>query len=428
MSTNCRLAFIPIIIFVDYLNVDGVSAPEKFDKLQWVVIVKMTSLVTSLVVVCGTFMLNLSCGGEKNSPPPQVAPSISVQLINQEVSIGASATFIIVAEGSAPLFYKWKWNGIVINGETNPTYTTPQLVPSDNLSKLTVTVSNDNGSITSAQATLSVSGGPRPPNFGDIRFKFVDAFPIPLQINQSTNIIGGYAIKFSNLLGSSLEIGGPGANIPLDMSWNIALFNLPVGIYGYNTIYQSGYLNNFKLDLSLLNDPKSVITSLDFCAAPNAYAWELMQAPSGDSYSLGTKTLLIGDLRAAAAQEGILSRVITAISFDSGLVTFVSYGSQGDTGTVYETQVELATPNTIGSIAATLAQSGYIITAIGGNAVDGFFLVGTRVKGDVVPRPFVTWSRNGTTVVGRGYAFVGHVYLPDPSNPYVGTDLWLLEQ
>jgi hypothetical protein len=35
----------------------------------------------------------------------------------------------------------------------------------------------------------------------------------------------------------------------------------------------------------------------------------------------------------------------------------------------------------------SLAAQGYIITAIGGDPTNGLLLVGTRVKGDTMPRP-----------------------------------------
>jgi hypothetical protein len=59
--------------------------------------------------------------------------------------------------------------------------------------------------------------------------------------------------------------------------------------------------------------------------------------------------------------------VITAVSYDAnGQIFYLSYGWQGDPGTVYGSQVVMATVEITPSAATYLANAGYIITAIGG--------------------------------------------------------------
>ena len=43
----------------------------------------------------------------------------------------------------------------------------------------------------------------------------------------------------------------------------------------------------------------------------------------------------------------------------------------------------------VGSAATALAGEGYFISAMGGNDIDGYVLVGMRVQGDTIPRPLV---------------------------------------
>ena len=88
-----------------------------------------------------------------------VAPSITSQPANQTVTAGQTATFTVVATGSAPLSYQWNKNGAAISGATSSTYTTPATTSTDSGAKFTVVVSNSAGSITSNAATLTVSGG-----------------------------------------------------------------------------------------------------------------------------------------------------------------------------------------------------------------------------------------------------------------------------
>ena len=93
-----------------------------------------------------------------------VAPSITTQPANQTVTAGQTAMFSVVAAGTAPLSYQWRKNATNISGATAASYTTPTTTTADNNSKFDVIVSNSGGSITSAQATLTVSAAPVAPS------------------------------------------------------------------------------------------------------------------------------------------------------------------------------------------------------------------------------------------------------------------------
>ena len=86
-----------------------------------------------------------------------VAPSISTQPVNQSVVVGQSATFSVIATGGGTITYQWKKNGTDISGATNSTYTTPATSIGDNGAVFTVVVSNAAGSVTSTEATLTVT-------------------------------------------------------------------------------------------------------------------------------------------------------------------------------------------------------------------------------------------------------------------------------
>jgi hypothetical protein len=120
------------------------------------------------------------------------------------------------------------------------------------------------------------------------------------------------------------------------------------------------------------------------------------------------------DFAAAAAAEGQQSRVITAVSFNNGQVVYFSYGWAQDTSTMYETQVSITTLENAGSAATNLALQGYILTAIGGDGglTDTIALVGTRVKGDTLPRPILIVPYGGSYApLMQGYAIVGEIQI-----------------
>ncbi len=85
------------------------------------------------------------------------APVITTQPSNQSATVGGTATFTVVAEGTSPLSYQWQKAGNNISGATSSSYTTPATALTDNGSQFDVVVSNSLGSVTSNKATLSVS-------------------------------------------------------------------------------------------------------------------------------------------------------------------------------------------------------------------------------------------------------------------------------
>ena len=89
-----------------------------------------------------------------------VAPAITTQPANQSVTEGQTATFSVTATGTAPLTYQWKKDGTAISGATSSTYTTPATSSADNAAVFTVVVTNGTGSVTSSNATLTVTAAP----------------------------------------------------------------------------------------------------------------------------------------------------------------------------------------------------------------------------------------------------------------------------
>ena len=85
------------------------------------------------------------------------APTITTQPGNQSVVAGQTATFSVVAKGTAPLNYQWQRNGSNIAGASSSSYTTPGTTTSDSGSAFDVVISNSAGTVTSSAATLTVN-------------------------------------------------------------------------------------------------------------------------------------------------------------------------------------------------------------------------------------------------------------------------------
>jgi hypothetical protein len=317
---------------------------------------------------------------------------------------------------------------MALNGNSS-SFTTPPAVTSDDQSTLAVTVSNSAGVVTSTMATLSVPGSPRRPTVGDLRFKDVGTFPLPLSGVEYTNILGGMSASYGNKVGTPLLIGSAGpvgvAGGPGNCSWSYGLFLLPKGAVGRTTSYISGVLSDFSTDLATLVGPNTVITSLDLFEGQDAYALQAIKTSGSDVYLFGSATVLPGELQSAISREAAIGRVITAVSVSAGQATYISYGRQGDLSTIYESNTLPATSSTVGSVATGLAQQGYVITAVGGNCRDGFLLVGTRVQGDSTPRPFHVTSQ---MVSDRGYTMVGSIFIYNSASPATSNNIYFYEQ
>jgi hypothetical protein len=88
-----------------------------------------------------------------------VAPGIATQPASASVSVGQSATFAVVASGTAPFTYQWLRNGASITDATAAIYQTPATTLADSGAKFTVRVTNAKGNVLSGEATLTVSQG-----------------------------------------------------------------------------------------------------------------------------------------------------------------------------------------------------------------------------------------------------------------------------
>lgn len=97
------------------------------------------------------------------------APIVTTQPADQSVAQGATATFNVVASGTAPLAYQWQkqmngsstWTNVSGGvGATTAAYTTPAVSTNDNAAKFRCVVSNSVGSVTSNAVGLTVTALP----------------------------------------------------------------------------------------------------------------------------------------------------------------------------------------------------------------------------------------------------------------------------
>ena len=386
-----------------------------------------------LLSVLGFHLLGCAPSLSDAKPPFDSPPAITAQPQNQTVPLGLAATFSVNVTGS-PIQYQWNRNGSPIPGATGRTYTIPATVTTDAGSIFTVTVSNNTfGKVTSSPASLTLTG--RAPKAGDLRFQQVDA---AFTLNgyddggtSETTLSGRYIYHYG--AGTPLFLGpGHCLNSPLTdgvgCSWEFQQFQLPSNISTPGIQYASDFYSNLQSDMQLgTNTPfgpiNYVVTSLDLEQASNQFAASWIPSLQGN-FDSSQQTVSLANLQAAATQEGAHSRVITAISFDSGSVVYFSYAWQQDPSTIYEANVVTSTFASVASNIANLAAQGYILTAMtpSGNG-DNYILVGTRVQGDTLARPLMTVTQSTPgpiSLTQKGYAIVAVLSDPNGSVEFIG--------
>ena len=148
-------------------------------------------------------------------------PTITTQPANRTVTAGQTATFSVVASGTAPLSYQWQKNGANISGATSASYTTPAASTGDNGSTFRAVVGNAAGTETSSGATLTVNAvaapgiqvSPSSVSFGND--------PVDTKLSQTLSITntGSATLSITQLTASgSTAFAVSGFSLPLSVS------------------------------------------------------------------------------------------------------------------------------------------------------------------------------------------------------------------
>jgi glucose/arabinose dehydrogenase len=88
------------------------------------------------------------------------APRIRTQPASRTVEEGTPVTFTVEATGNPTLRYQWRRNGQDITDATGPSYTIDSPTLNDSGARFSVVVTNNFGSVTSDEATLTVTAAP----------------------------------------------------------------------------------------------------------------------------------------------------------------------------------------------------------------------------------------------------------------------------
>jgi hypothetical protein len=343
--------------------------------------------------------LAAACAGDDGPTAPPA--SIVVQPQDQAVFEGQPAMFQVWASGTDGLTYQWRRNGIPIAGAIDSHVATQATVPGDDGTTYSVAVTNAGGApVESRAARLTVN----PPL--DLRFQWVGAPYAPSYVTGSDLIVG---------LRSTW--GGTGSPLAVGMG-SFWWYHVDPTVPGMTIAYEASALAALPPDWASALPPDTVVTSLDLEVGSGAYAMALSQTTqAGEFTPVVQGSVALDQLQAVAASEGASGRVLTAVSFQGGLVTYVSYGWSRARSATYEAKVvgvklDMVVPEALG-----LAAEGYAITAFGAgdDAANGLVLVGTRPQGETTPRALQVVTPGPGRLPIDGYAIVGYFFDPAAS-------------
>ncbi len=111
-------------------------------------------LVVQVIAACSGGTDGNSASQDTSTAVP---PSITLQPKSITVTVGETASFTVTATGTAPLTYQWRRSGSAIAGATAASYTTEATSAADSGAAFSVVVTNSAGTLTSANAILTVS-------------------------------------------------------------------------------------------------------------------------------------------------------------------------------------------------------------------------------------------------------------------------------
>lgn len=172
------------------------------------------------------------CGGgsgdgatDGGGGPPATAPVITTQPVARSVTAPASATFSVVASGTAPLTYQWRSSGngadwTLISGATGASYQTGTTDAAMDGRYFSVVVGNSAGSVTSASVRLTVAVTPAGPTGPSGEFPHT-ANPLAVAITPAAAAVAGFDVVSSTRADVQFDAGA--TDVALDNGVTVSI-------------------------------------------------------------------------------------------------------------------------------------------------------------------------------------------------------------
>ena len=342
------------------------------------------------VVVTNTAGTVTSAAATLTVTAAAVAPTITTQPANQTVTAGQTATFTVVAGGTAPLSYQWQKSGVNIAGATSASYTTQVTTTTDSGSTFDVVVTNTAGTVTSAAATLTVNAAPTP------------AIQVnPTSINFGNDVVGtnlSQALIIRNTGTAALTITQVNPTVSV---FSVSGFSLPLNVAaGQQTTITVAFrpttAGAVSGNLSMVSNAPGSPTSIGLSGTGVAATLTLNMTPTSLSFGNVTTGTSSASENVTITNTGNANITISQISV-SGTGYSLTGGSTPVTLTPSQNLILVAqfSPLAAGSVSGSIS----IVSNASGSPAS-VTLSGTGVA---PVQHSVTLSWNGSTSVVSGY-------------------------
>ena len=345
---------------------------------------------TFRVVVANTAGTVTSAAATLTVTAAAVAPTITTPPANQTVTAGQTATFTVVAGGTAPLSYQWQKSGVNIAGATSASYTTQVTTTTDSGSTFDVVVTNTAGTVTSAAATLTVNAAPTP------------AIQVnPTSINFGNDVVGtnlSQALIIRNTGTAALTITQVNPTVSV---FSVSGFSLPLNVAaGQQTTITVAFrpttAGAVSGNLSIVSNAPGSPTSIGLSGTGVAATLTLNMTPTSLSFGNVTTGTSSASENVTITNTGNANITISQISV-SGTGYSLTGGSTPVTLTPSQNLILVAqfSPLAAGSVSGSIS----IVSNASGSPAS-VTLSGTGVA---PVQHSVTLSWNGSTSVVSGY-------------------------
>ena len=342
------------------------------------------------VVVTNTAGTVTSAAATLTVTAAAVAPTITTPPANQTVTAGQTATFTVVAGGTAPLSYQWQKSGVNIAGATSVSYTTQVTTTTDSGSTFDVVVTNTAGTVTSAAATLTVNAAPTP------------AIQVnPTSINFGNDVVGtnlSQALIIRNTGTAALTITQVNPTVSV---FSVSGFSLPLNVAaGQQTTITVAFrpttAGAVSGNLSMVSNAPGSPTSIGLSGTGVAATLTLNMTPTSLSFGNVTTGTSSASENVTITNTGNANITISQISV-SGTGYSLTGGSTPVTLTPSQNLILVAqfSPLAAGSVSGSIS----IVSNASGSPAS-VTLSGTGVA---PVQHSVTLSWNGSTSVVSGY-------------------------
>ena len=319
-------------------------------------------------------------------------PTITTQPQSEQVPLGTTATFTVVASSATPLSYQWRLNGADLPGATGAVLVLTDVQASD-AGDYTVEVSNAFGGVTSVPATLIV------------------LFPPSITLGPITaSVLPGALVNFI-VVATGSE--------PLTYQWRLNGVNLPGATASTLTILSAQVLNGGSYSVVVANaagavtsDPAGLFVFVPPVPPGDNFVDRVSRvAPSGAVSGTNLFATREPGEPNHAGQPGGRSVWYSWTALVSGVATFNTVGSTFDTllavytGTVVSNLTAVASDDDSGGFFTSavtfnaVAGTQYQIAIDGFGGAAGTYILSWTLLPGVEPIPVITSQPLSQTVV-----------------------------